>query len=286
MLPGIKTVGFWDAERAQDWGLAWHRNEGIEIMLLESGRLPFAIDSHEIVLTPGDLPVARPWQRHRLGNPHVTACRLHTLILDVDVRRPNQVWKWPAWLVLSRADLKQLTDILRHNEQPVWQAPDDLQRCFQRIGRLVDSDKPGDNISRLTIELNELFLLLLEMCRRSKVPLDASLSGGCRTVEMFFSDLAASLDLLGQEWTLPSLAKQCGLGVTRFVYHCKQATNRTPLQYLGQCRLEAASRLLTAQPQRSITDIALACGFSSAQYFATVFGRHFGCRPHEFRERA
>ena len=40
-LQGIKSVGFWDANHPQDWGLDWHRNEGIELTFLESGSMSF-----------------------------------------------------------------------------------------------------------------------------------------------------------------------------------------------------------------------------------------------------
>ncbi|HVR24127.1 MAG TPA: AraC family transcriptional regulator, partial [Candidatus Polarisedimenticolia bacterium] len=36
-LPGVKTLGSWDAVVDQPWGLPWHRNEGVEIGFLETG---------------------------------------------------------------------------------------------------------------------------------------------------------------------------------------------------------------------------------------------------------
>ena len=57
----------------------------------------------------------------------------------------------------------------------------------------------------------------------------------------------------------------------------------TPMQYLNHCRLSVAARLLKEQPERSITNIAVACGFSSSQYFATLFRRNFGVTPRAFR---
>jgi AraC family L-rhamnose operon regulatory protein RhaS len=70
-LPEIRTVGTWDTTRDQDWGLPWHRNEGIELTLLSRGRLAFATDAGSHLLRPGDLTITRPWQRHRVGDPHV-----------------------------------------------------------------------------------------------------------------------------------------------------------------------------------------------------------------------
>src|SRR5690554_6006075 len=53
-LPGVRTVGVWDAARAQTWGLDWHRNEGIELTWLEQGTLPFATEAVETTLHAGD----------------------------------------------------------------------------------------------------------------------------------------------------------------------------------------------------------------------------------------
>jgi len=283
-LPGLKMIGFWDVAQEQDWGLDWHRNEGIEITLLESGRLGFGVDGQDTVLKPGDLTTTRPWQVHRLGDPNVTVGRLHILMVDVGVRRPHQAWKWPSWLVLSKSDLDELTGVLRQTETPVWQATSEVLACFGRIAHTVEGHRLGPSFSWLTLELNELFLLVLEMFRGSEVALDASLSSSMRTVELFLRDLADNHAHLSREWTVPRMAKQCGLSVTYFTHHCRQLTHMTPLQFLNHTRLEAATRFLRERPKRSVTSIAMACGFGSSQYFATVFRRHFGCTPRQFRD--
>ncbi len=48
-------------------------------------------------------------------------------------------------------------------------------------------------------------------------------------------------------------------------------------------RIEVAGRLLREQPRRSVTNVALDCGFSSSQYFAKVFRRQMGCMPRVYR---
>ena len=58
-LPGVKTVGFWDADHPQDWGLDWHRNEGIELTFLETGRLAYSVDGQDLIAQarrPDDRP--------------------------------------------------------------------------------------------------------------------------------------------------------------------------------------------------------------------------------------
>ena len=282
-LPGVKVVGFWDADRRQDWGLDWHRNEGIELTFLERGGLGFAVEGRECRLKAGDLTFTRPWQKHRVGDPYVGAGRLHFLILDLGVRRPHQPWRWPSWIVLADDDLRQLTDFLRHNEQPVWRASPEVARCFIRIGAAVEADRDGSGISRLAVHVNQLFLSVLEMFRRRDVRLDQSLSSARRTVELFWNDLCGDLEHLALEWTVRGMARRCGMGATGFIHYSKQLNNATPMRHLNQCRLEAAARLLIEQPDRSITDIALSCGFASSQYFATLFRDRFGVAPRSFR---
>jgi AraC-like DNA-binding protein len=128
-----------------------------------------------------------------------------------------------------------------------------------------------------------LFLLVLDMFRQQEIRLDESLSSTRRTVDLFWADVRQSLDHLALEWTVRGMARRCGMGVTNFIRHTKQITNMTPMQHLNHCRLTAAAELLQTQPERSVTDIALACGFSSSQYFATLFRARFGATPRACR---
>lgn len=284
VLAGVKSIGYWDAKDDQDWGLDWHRNEGIEFTMLESGRIDFLVDEGAYVLHPDDLTVTRPWQRHRVGNPSVGAGRLHFLIIDVEVRRPNQAWQWPAWLVLSPKDRDDLSRILRQNEHPVWKSTADIRRCVRSIAEAVEKDRNGSSASHLVIRVNEFLLLFLEMLRSKSVALDESLSGSLRTVELFLNDLRANPEHLALEWDLEKMARSCGLGPTRFVHYVKRLTNMTPAQVLKHYRLEAAAKALRESPRTTITDVALEFGFSSSQYFATLFADRYGCSPHEFRK--
>ncbi|MBI4623449.1 MAG: AraC family transcriptional regulator [Verrucomicrobia bacterium] len=284
VLAGVCSVGFWDAAHSQHWGLDWHRNEGLEITFLERGVLSFGIGGESVDLRPGALTITRPWQPHRVGNPNIGPSRLHWLILDLGVRRPNQAWRWPSWLMLAPEDLKRLTELLRHHERAIWMANEDIRRCWQRISQAIEEDVRGSSHSRLRVQINELLLLLVEMLVRSKPQLDPSLTSSMRTIELFLAELQHNPEQRSHPWTVGEMAGRCGLGATHFVSLCRQLTNVTPAHYLTWCRVEAACELLEQDPDGSITDVALACGFSSAQYFATVFRQKLGVTPKEYRE--
>ena len=281
-LDQVCSLGVWDAPRDQAWGLPWHRNEGIEFTYLARGRLAFHVGDRFHLLRRGHLTITRPWQVHRLGDPRVTASRLHWLILDVGVRRPNQPWRWPEWLMCAPADLKRLTRLLSHNEEPVWRVGPEIGRCFEELAGVMASRSPSSFEARLKLRVNGLLVAVADALERRKIPLDRRLSGTPRTVELFLKGLRENLEY---PWDVDQMAGQCGLGRTRFVHHCREITGLSPAEYLGRCRVEAAARILAERPDANITDVALSCGFGSGQYFATAFRRRLGCTPSEYRLR-
>src|SRR5215217_691199 len=221
-VPEVRTVGYWDAPHDQSWGLDWHRNEGIELTFVAQGKVGFSVDDQHAILKRGDLTITRPWQLHRVGNPCVGACKLYWLILDVGVRRPNQHWIWPQWLVWSAADEQSLTQNLSHNEQPVWPANDEIAFYFERLGAAVARYGGDHGDSRLKLCINGLLIALVDMLRGEQPTLDPSLSSTQRAVELFVGGLREHLD---EDWTVDAMASACGLARSRFSDLCKQITN-------------------------------------------------------------
>ena len=285
LLPGLNSIGHWSAVGAQDWGLEPHRNEGVEFVWLETGAMAFEVDGRRHRLQAGDLTITRPWQLHRLGDPHIGPGRLHWLIVDVGVRRPNQDWRWPSWVVITRADREELSARLRGNEHPVWRATPDLRHSFGELARGVEAFAPSQ-VSRMIIHLNHLLLSLLDALRRQAPGPDPALSTRRRTVELFLRDLEENPESLSHPWTVASMAEHCGMGETAFSGHCRDLANASPADYLRDCRIDRAAELLRRDAGRSVTDIALDCGFNTSQYFATCFRRRKGCTPGEWRRRA
>ena len=282
ILPNVNSLGYWDAQHEQDWGLDWHRNEGIEITFLESGTVPFSLGDQAFDLYPNDLTITRPWQPHKVGNPHIGAGKLHWVILDVEVRHPHQEWCWPSWVLLNRQDKEELTKMLRQNEQPIWKANAAIKKCFQKIAGLITADHTMEGESWVYIYLNELLMHLLTLFRQGAFSYDEALTESVRTVELFIHTLRNNFT---DPWTLPLMAENCHMGITRFVHYFKQLTNSTPMGYLNSVRLKEANKLLCSEPFKNINQIGYQCGFSSSQYFATAFKKEFGNSPHAHRKK-
>jgi AraC family transcriptional regulator len=82
--------------------------------------------------------------------------------------------------------------------------------------------------------------------------------------------------------TLVELSRVAGLSRRHFLRAFRESVGDTPLGYVRTLRIEEAKRRLS-QGNQSITEVALDCGFSHAQHFATAFRRATGLTPSAFQ---
>lgn len=282
VLPGLSSIGFWNAGAAQDWGLDSHRNEGIEISFLETGTMVFTADQKKFNLRAGHFTITRPWQLHKLGEPNIGPGRVHWLILDVNVRRPHQNWRWPKWVILTKDDLAELTRKLRTNENPVWNSTPAIAHSFRELARNVEAWDQPHSVSRLAVYANQLLVGILDALSKQQHSENEQLTTHRRTIELFLRDLEQGRVDVSHPWSLDQMAKQCGMGVTAFSKYCREIVNSGPVEFLNHCRLNVAARKLREGNGLSITDVAFACGFNSSQYFATCFRQRFQISPRQF----
>ena len=286
ILPGLCSVGTIDAPGEQDWGMAVHRNEGVELVFLETGRMAFTLSERRFDLRAGDFTVTRPWEVHSMGDPNLGTGLLHWIIIDVGVRHSKQTWQWPSWIMLSPTDIRELTHALRLNENPVWRSTGDIRHAFHEIALCVRQIKKAGSISRLTIHVNHLLIGLLEALRqqsRQEYPERVSRE---REVERFLAELSHSAGMLNRSWTLETMADECAMKTTSFVEHCRRLTNMSPINYLNRCRLEVAAQRLRTEPDTPVTQIAFECGFNTSQYFASRFHRKYAQSPRQYRRNS
>jgi AraC-like DNA-binding protein len=86
----------------------------------------------------------------------------------------------------------------------------------------------------------------------------------------------------GGEFSLLDLADAANLSLSRFKVKFKSETGIAPREFILRVKVEEAKKALMKR-RLSVTDIAMNLGFSSSQYFATVFKRFSQQTPIEFR---
>jgi AraC-like DNA-binding protein len=157
-----------------------------------------------------------------------------------------------------------------------------ITQSFRELARTVENWDQPHSVSRLASNLNLLFLGILDALSEQQTHETPDLTSRQRTVELFLHEVETNLAVCSESWTIDSMAEHCGMGVTAFSKYCRELVNAGPMEYLNRCRLDHAARLLREDKEQSVTDVAMACGFNSSQYFATRFRQKFNVSPREY----
>jgi AraC-like DNA-binding protein len=87
---------------------------------------------------------------------------------------------------------------------------------------------------------------------------------------------------LSEQIKIENLCELAHLSIPRFKQRFKDETGVPPGEFMLRSKIEKASEVLS-ETTIEITTIAFDLGFSSSQYFATVFKRYTNCSPSYYR---
>ena len=87
---------------------------------------------------------------------------------------------------------------------------------------------------------------------------------------------------LSSEVSLAEVSQSCHLSPSHFSRVFKATTGRSPFAWRQWYRIEVAKQMLR-QPETSVAEIALACGFSDQSHFTRAFSRRTGSTPTGWR---
>ena len=126
----------------------------------------------------------------------------------------------------------------------------------------------------------KLYILFTFLKRKTTATSDKS--------SQYRSRLANVVQLMNREffknYTLDEYAAMCNISKFHFSRIFKATVGVSPLEYRNTLRLEHAKEMLTGTTA-TVSEIALATGFSSNAYFCDNFKKHFGCAPSEYRKK-
>ena len=205
----------------------------------------------------GTVLVAKPGNR-RCSRFPFSCYYLHVTVTDPDLRAALDAL--PAFLTVS--DEGAYVDL------------------FRRISALFPE---ADD--RVPLEMTGLLMLLIARLTREN-----TVRQGERLLPQVRQDVIATArtvinERYAQDLSLRTLAEEVHLNPNYFHRIFTAACGMTPLAYLTEVRISHAKFLLR-NTDRSVTEIAGQCGFSSYNYFCTVFRKAVGLSPSAFRDRA
>jgi AraC-like DNA-binding protein len=266
LLPELPHVGWTRPRSARVAGLGPHRHVGWELCWLRRGTLDWWAGQHVHSVPAGHCYITQPGEEHGGAHSLLQPCDLFWLEL-----RPQR-GRLPG---LPAGETAALLDGLAGLPHRVFPGDAALGGLWQRL--LDEHARPGPHAA--TAARSALHALVVTVLRCSA---RHAATAPSPAIAAAMERAVASLD---RGVAVAEMAHAAGLSPSRFHARFCAEVGETPADFLRRRRIDHAKHLL-ATTGREVTDIALALGFPSSQYFATVFRRYSGMTPRAFREQA
>ena len=270
-LPELEMFGWTSTPRATDLGLKPHLHKNAyEICLITGGSVQWWVGHEMYQLVRGDIYITRPDEPHGGIDEVMHPCALYWLILPL----PTSNESLPGLTDNQTTELfKQLNKI----KQRTFSSSSELQSRFKQLHSELEIHSPLKPVA-LRACLHNLLIALLRNH-------DASVQSPNhpKRTPVIGKAMQWIADHLDEDATVEEIAVIAGLGVSRFHERFLGEVGLTPADYRTHLRIRHAQHLLRYTNQ-SITRISFDLGFSTSQYFATVFKKIVGRTPGSYRK--
>lgn len=199
------------------------------------------------------------------------------LVLELN---PSYVQSVYEEVLYSKTDGQILYNQTLESSQPYFLSNDQLLiQAFIKLYKLQSEDKTivKELIEDLTIKELLIRLLNTQGIHLLKANFEKSI---------FDIDIRKAIQFIKndvqQKFTVPALARVTGLGQTMFYKKFKEATGRSPAEYILHERIRQA-KILINKGKYTLQEIAFKCGFNSYEYFCSQFKKFEKQRPSEFK---
>lgn len=189
----------------------------------------------------------------------------------------------PRYIVamISRTFFEREYRTCAGRKPPVWRglfvdAGDTLLQLFKRFMAEADSRIPGGSavLAALGVEICHCLVRAIIKAPPLKSRMEERVEVG-RVIEHILSNLDEKI-------TVEHLASIARLSPSHFARLFRKETGKAPIEYVNALRLERAKKMLRAG-DRSVTEIAMVCGFGSPSYLSSCFQKEFKMTPSAFR---
>lgn len=229
-----------------------HFHSQIEICIVEDGEIDALVNNSQRILGRGDVAVSLAYDAHRYISRG--DARFSVIILPSDMCEK-------LYLALGTTRLSS----------PFVSSPERREGIIDYLSRLKASE--GGSLARLGY-----VYLLLDLIEGE---LSAVGGGGSDDNELISRLLLYIHKNYDKDLTLSSIATEFGYHPSYISACFKSRLDIGISRYISIIRLKNAILLLNRK-KRTVTEIALECGFASMRTFYRVFRSELGCSPKEY----
>lgn len=250
-----------------DFGPHCHKN--VEVCMMTDGECDIVVNGENVTVRTGEMMVIFP---HMIHSVHMRSSRPASFLQihfrpdsfsGVDPEVAEKV-KFLGYMIDERS---------AYLLQPFSPG---LRACVERICGEMHTKADEFCVPLAKIYIYEMIYLL-----------SREISQGYRRIFVIENPLVIQAvqfisDHMGEKISLTDVADACHVSSRYLSTVFKDIMNITVNDYINVAKVDQAMRWLTAS-NLSITEIASRLGFSSAQYFSTVFKRYTHVTPVEYK---
>lgn len=240
--------------------------DAIEICFLERGEQTYRIGERLYRLRGNDQFFTLPGELHDSAALPQERGVLYWVILRLDIEKD--------FLGLSGPMASRLKRELRRMPVRHFRAHPDCARILGQMIDLLSEKQPAPRMPHPAYRQIRLQSLLLQYLT---LTLEASHRNARDTASPLMRRVLQYVEEhLHDPVHVPRLAEVAGLSESRFKIRFKKEIGVPPAEYWVRQKIERAALLLK---KKNVTEVAYELGFSSSQYFATVFKRYTLANP-------
>lgn len=246
----------------------WHTP--IEIIMPTVNTYTICLREHRVTLNTGDIIFICPGVIHSLEAPAYG----ERIIFQAEISMFHVLKETESVLSL----ISPIMTITASNAPKIH---DKIKKLLLQIAQEYNENSMLFEAS-VYAKLLTMFVLIGRNYTENTERFDAGNQKQKEYTEKFISICSYINEHCTEDLTLDKIAEIAGFSKYHFTRLFKQFTNITFYKYLNQKRIAYAERLL-ADPEISITEVALQSGFSSLSAFIRMFKLIKQCTPTEFR---
>ncbi len=253
--------------------LGWHSHAGIELIFLLRGATTYELEAGRTLALPGGRFLVVPAHtQHRGFNNWRMPSEMASLTFDLRRNGPSPV------VPFTRAELNWMASCFEASGVAVYPFGPEVKDVVHHMKAEFAAWKGNGRAPDRKACLRTLICAAI---------LEAARGIARRPVERPNEVVVAAVKYLRAHLDEPlpvaALTKHLGFGRARVFELFTAETGLAPHHCLVRLRLEKATELLQTT-RLSITEIAMATGFSSSQHLSRVFRRYRGETPSQWRE--
>jgi len=251
-----------------------HTHSFVELVYILRGNCVQIIDGIQYPVARGHLLLINEGQQHSM------VCQPGTAYINI-LMKPQIISQsmgdsGNAFSLLMLKDFSDFKNTVNQRNCCIHFSGADREDLEQLLEWLLQEQREHLSGSGLMLR-SGLNMLLIRMFRKMELPM--------QTAENKVNDglLAKIRDNCAQRITLEELAESCGYESSYFSRLFKRCTGKNFTQYLTDCRMEKACRLLE-DTMKSVDVVIVECGFSDRTKFFRQFAAYTGMTPLKYRK--